>query len=115
MIITKTTSNGAQFQFVCESWSNSRAWGHKVKLYTGDNYTPIAEAKIRYHNRTWEAYQYQSCMLAAVSKARGEREAVCMWHYKNTTGCKRLTNAIRVQILERDEYWNTLTELYKMI
>lgn len=44
MTITKTTSNGHKFEFVCESWSNSRAWGHRVKLYTGTNYAPIANA-----------------------------------------------------------------------
>lgn len=115
MIITKTTSNGTRFEFVCESWSNSRAWGHRVKLYTGDNYAPIAEAKLRYYNRTWESYQYQSCMFAAVDNARNEREAEYLAQYKKATGRKRLTKEQRAQALERDEYWNTLNELYKMI
>lgn len=115
MIITKTTSNGTRFEFVCESWSNSRARGHKVKLYTDANYAPIAETKIMYYNRTWEAYQYQTCMQAAVSKARSEREALYLSRYKEATGRKRLTKARRAQVLEHDEYWNTLNELYKMI
>lgn len=115
MIITKTTSNGTRFEFVCESWSTSRAWGHRVKLYTGTNYAPIADVKIRYYNRTWEAYQYQSCMLAAVDRVRHEHEALLVTHYKENHNIKRLTKARRAQILERDEYWNTLNELYKMI
>lgn len=115
MIITKTTSNGTKFEFVCESWSNSRAWGHRVKLYTGTNYAPIAETKIRYYNRTWEAYQYQSCMRAAVDQARSEHEAVIIADYKEDHNIKRLTKERRAQVLEHDEYLNTLNELYKMI
>lgn len=115
MIITKTTSNGTEFRFVCESWSNSRAWGHRVKLYTGTNYAPIADAKIIYYNRTWESYQYQSCMCAAVDQARSEREALLLSRYKEDHNIKRLTKERRAQVLEHDEYWNTLNELYKMI
>lgn len=115
MIITKTTCNGTKFEFVCESWSNSRAWGHRVKLYTGTNYAPIADAKIRYYNRTWEAYQYQSCMHAAADRVRHEREALLLSRYKEDHNIKRLTKERRAQVLERDEYWNTLNELYRMI
>lgn len=115
MIITKTTSNGTKFEFVCESWSTSRAWGHRVKLYTGSNYAAIADAKIRYYNRTWESYQYQSCMHAAVYQARSEHEAVVIADYKEDHNIKRLTKERRAQVLEHDEYRNTLNELYKMI
>lgn len=115
MIITKTTSNGTRFEFVCESWSNSGAWGHKVKLYTGGNYAPIVETKIRYYNRTWEEYQYQTCMHAAVDRVRHEREALLLSRYKEDHDIKRLTKARHVQVLEPDEYLNTLNELYKMI
>lgn len=115
MVITKTISNGTKFEFVCESWSTSRAWGHRVKLYTGTNYAPIADAKIRYYNRTWEAYQYQSCMRAAVGQARSEHEAVIIADYKEAHNIKRLTKERRAQVLEHDKYWNTLNELYKMV
>lgn len=115
MIITKTTNDGTQFNFVCESWSTSRAWGHRVKLYVGDNYYPSADVKIRYCNRTWEAYQYQSCMRAAVDRVRHEREALLLTRYKEDHNIKRLTKERRAQVLEHDEYWNTLNELYRMI
>lgn len=115
MIITKTTSNGTEFKFVCESWSNSRAWGHRVKIYVDDCYYPSTDVKIRYYNRTWEAYQYQSCMHAAVDRVRHEREAQLITRYKEDTGLKRLTKERRAQVLEHDEYWNTLNELCKMI
>lgn len=115
MIVTKTTSNGTEFKFVCESWSTSRAWGPRVKLYTGTNYAPIADVKIRYYNRTWEAYQYQSCMRAAVDKARSEHGARLIAYYKEDHNIKRLTKERRAQALEHDDHWNTLNELYKMI
>lgn len=115
MRITKTTSNGTKFEFVCESWSTSRAWGHRVKMYVDDCYYPSADVKIRYYNRTWEAYQYQSCMHAAVGKARSEHETIIITDYKEDHNIKRLTKERRAQVLEHDEYWNTLNELYKMI
>lgn len=115
MIITKTTNNGTKFEFVCESWSNSRAWGHRVKIYVDDCYYPSTDVKIRYYNRTWEAYQYQSCMRAAVDRVRHERETEYLIRYKEAHNIKRLTKERRAQVLEHDEYWNTLNELYKMI
>ena len=52
--------------FVNETWRNSYSWGHKsTLLYKGN---PISEAKVRYYNRTWEKYKYQSCMLKCLQE-----------------------------------------------
>ena len=60
--------NGVKFTLVCESWSTRSSWGHEVTLYKND-YAKIGRAKIRYYNRTWESYQYQSAIKAAAKKA----------------------------------------------
>ena len=53
------------YSFMCRSWATTRAWGHEVFLMR-DNYGEVGEYKVRYYNRTWEAYQYQSAMFGAI-------------------------------------------------
>lgn len=53
--------NGVKFTLVCESWNTRNSWGHEVTLYKNDTFK-VGRAKIRYYNRTWESYQYQSAI-----------------------------------------------------
>ena len=71
--------NGVKFTLVCESWSTRNSWGHEVTLYKND-FAKIGRAKIRYYNRTWECYQYQSAIKAAAKIAFKE-----LHHYKVLT------------------------------
>ena len=63
--------NGVKFTLVCESWSTRNSWGHEVTLYKND-FAKIGRAKIRYYNRTWECYQYQSAIHCVISQAINE-------------------------------------------
>ena len=50
----------------CESYSNSRAWGHIARcIYHGRE---VEQAKARYYNRTWEHYQFEGVMQSLVDK-----------------------------------------------
>ena len=61
----KKCKSGNIWKLVNESWSNSRAWGHKTTIFRWDyDYEPC---KIKYLNRTWESYTYQTCMSKAIS------------------------------------------------
>lgn len=53
--------NGVKFTFVCESWRTRTSWGHEVTLYKNNTFK-VARTKIRYYNRTWESYLYQSAI-----------------------------------------------------
>ena len=53
-----------EYEFICHTWSTSRAWGHEVHLIDGTS--EISQARVRYLNRTWEKYTYQSAMYEAV-------------------------------------------------
>lgn len=64
--IIKTIHN-ISYTFINESWSTSNSWGHRTILFKGDNCYPMGENNIRYYNRTWEVYQYQSCMQGCVN------------------------------------------------
>jgi hypothetical protein len=63
MIIKQITKDLA---ITGEVYSNSRAWGHKVKaIYKGYE---VEEVKVRYYNRTWEVYQYQTAWYNLLNK-----------------------------------------------
>ena len=52
---------------VCEAWNRgSNAWGHEAKLYY--NGQQIESARVRYYNRTWEAYQFDTVCDNLLSK-----------------------------------------------
>ena len=60
----KKCKSGNIWKFVNESWSNSNGWGHKTTVFKNNfDYEPH---KVRYYNRTWECYTYQTCMRGAV-------------------------------------------------
>lgn len=62
--IKKFENAGDQYDFVCWYWETSNAWGHEVRLVK--NTIELAKAKIRYYNRTWEAYTFQSAIGEAI-------------------------------------------------
>lgn len=58
------TTNGNLWQLVNEGWSNSNGWGHRtVVIRNGYDYEPH---KVKYLNRTWESYTFQTCMSGAI-------------------------------------------------
>jgi hypothetical protein len=63
MIIKKITED---LSVSGESYSNSRAWGHEVKaFYRGRE---IEKNRVRYYNRTWERYQFESAWQGLLAK-----------------------------------------------
>ena len=110
-----TTTDGAKFEIVCDSWSTRNAWGHSCKVYAGDAYAPSGRAKVRYYNRTWEAYQYQSVMKQAVHEMMGQRRAQLVDVWKIDNGRKRATKDQKAQIWDNDATLKTWAELYNLI
>lgn len=66
--------NGVKFTFVCESWKTRNSWGHKVSLYRNESFF-VGSAKIRYYNRTWESYLFQSAIKSVIYNAIDETKA----------------------------------------
>ena len=82
-IKVKKTSNGNVWKFVNETWSNSNGWGHKTTVFRFDyDFEPH---KVRYYNRTWERYTYQTCMSGAVEEIYQEelKRFIDNYKYKN--------------------------------
>ena len=108
--------NGVKFTLVCEYWSTRNSWGHEVTLYKNDYYK-IGRAKIRYYNRTWECYQYQTAIKSVIYDAIAKIKAAAKIAFKELHHYKVLTKkraAEFAQYLANDQEYNMYNELYKM-
>lgn len=63
-------------QFVCESYETRNSWGHTGRVLYNNHDTGVTYY-IRYYNRTWECYQYQSLLKQLIKLA--------MTYLKNNT------------------------------
>ena len=108
--------NGVKFTLVCESWSTRNSWGHEVTLYKND-YAKIGRAKIRYYNRTWESYQYQSAIKSVIYNAIAQIKSAAKIAFKKLHHYKVLTKkraAEFAKYLANDPEFAIYNELYKM-
>ena len=55
-----------EFKIVAYSYETPSSWGHKAELIRNNDYT-LNTYKIRYYNRTWEKYEYQSVIKSVLS------------------------------------------------
>ena len=63
MIIKKINDN---LSITGEVYSNRKAWGHEVKaIYNGQE---VEQNRVRYYNRTWERYCFETAWLGLVDK-----------------------------------------------
>ena len=108
--------NGVKFTLVCESWCTRNSWGHEVTLYKND-YAKIGRAKIRYYNRTWESYQYQSAIKSVIFETIERIKAATKETFKTLHHYKVLTKkraAEFAKYLANDPEFAIYNELYKM-
>lgn len=91
--------NFDNYTFVCEYWETSQAWGHKCTLMHG---VECSSAKVRYYNRTWEAYTYQSVMQQA------------LYNFKQSELTRYLRNKkCELGYITTDGYGNTIEKRWK--
>lgn len=95
------TTNGV-YNVGMETWSTSRAWGHKTYLF--DNFgNEIATNKVTYYNRTWESYEYQTCLLGMIRELIDTKRNEYMARYKDAHNIKRLGGKEKDRALEKFE------------
>lgn len=108
--------NGVKFTFVCEFWNTPNSWGHEVTLYKNDTFK-VGHAKIRYLNRTWESYQYQSAIKNVIYnvleriKAAAKKAFLTLHNYKVMT---KKRAAAFLEFLKQDSKYYLYNELYRM-
>lgn len=59
-------------EILCDYYETRNSWGHKGCVRTHDLHFHITDGRIRYWNRTWECYTYQSLLRYLVRKAMTE-------------------------------------------
>ena len=71
------------YEFVCWYWQTSNAWGHEVRLCKYG--IEFGKARVRYYNRTWERYTYQSAMRSALEdyKQKEIEHFLNEWKFKH--------------------------------
>ena len=74
------------YTFVCNYWETSRAWGHEVHLIKGLH--EVSKARVRYYNRTWEKYTFQSAMFEALENYKRDEQERYLNNYKYKHGLK---------------------------
>lgn len=82
--------NGVKFTLVCEMWNDRTSWGHKVTLYK-NNTLIIGTVKIRYYNRTWERYQYQTVIKSVIFNTIAKIKAAAKFVFKSLHNYKVMT------------------------
>lgn len=76
--------NFGGYDFMCRTYSTSRSWGHEV--YMMDGAIEVAKSKIRYFNRTWEAYQFQTAICEALENYKKDMLKRYINAYKISNG-----------------------------
>ena len=91
--------NGVTFTFVCESWRTRTSWGHEVTLYKNNSFK-VAHVKIRYYNRTWESYIYQSAIKNVIIDVITEIQAAAKKAFLRLHNYKVMTKKTRGRFFE---------------
>jgi hypothetical protein len=116
MELVKRNIKGTEYTFANTTWSNSSGWGHETHLFK--NHYELNSRKVRYYNRTWESYQYQTCMMSCVSELIEEKELSLKDRFKEEKGITRLTKKYENEFekyKEDNETLQELKELYKSL
>ena len=108
--------SGREYNIVNETWETSRAWGHKSTLIAP--WGEVESHKVRYYNRTWERYTYESCMSGLIETILEDNLKSYITEYKEKNDITRLTSLqkdiIKAEWQEK-EYTQELMEIKERI
>ena len=108
--------SGNEYNIVNETWETSRAWGHKSTLIAP--WGEVESRKVKYLNRTWERYTYESCMSGLINTILEDNLKSYITQYKEKNDITRLTSLqkdiIKAEWQEK-EYTQELMEIKERI
>jgi hypothetical protein len=108
--------SGREYNIVNEYWETSRAWGHKSTLVAP--WGEVESHKVRYYNRTWERYTYESCMSGLIDTILEDNLKSYITQYKEKNDITRLTSLQKDMIKaewQEKEYTQELMEIKERI
>ena len=98
MEIRRKNINGNNWELVNEYWETSYSWGHKTTIIR--NGFDYGTNKVRYYNRTWESYTYQTCMSGAIEKTKEEELQRFIDSYKYKNNITRFKRGEKQKVIE---------------
>ena len=108
--------SGREYNIVNEYWETSHAWGHKSTLVAP--WGEVESHKVRYYNRTWERYTYETCMCGLLDTILEDNLKSYITQYKEKNDIIRLTSLqkdiIKAEWQEK-EYTQELMEIKERI
>ena len=108
--------SGREYNIINEYWETSRAWGHKSTLVAP--WGEVESHKVRYYNRTWESYTYQTCMSGLINTILENNLKSYITQYKEKNDITRLTSLQKDMIKaewQEKEYTQELMEIKERI
>ena len=108
--------SGREYNIVNEYWETSRAWGHKSTLIAP--WGEVESRKVKYINRTWERYTYESCMSGLIETILENNLKSYITQYKEKNDITRLTSLQKDMIKaewQEKEYIQDLKEIQERI
>lgn len=110
--------DGQEYNFKCQyyevSGSNQASlWGHEVDFKI--DYQTVSSAKCSYYNRTWETWEFQTCMLNALSNYMKSIENTIYDNGRQTYSVRNLSKDKKDKLLSENTSYQTLKKLYDMI
>ena len=96
---------GREYNIINESWENNQGWGHKSTLLLG-TCIELKKAKIKYLNRTWEMYTYQSCMYKVLEDYKQECLYNYIERYKQENNISKFKSGEKQKVI--DDFENTI-------
>ena len=108
--------SGREYNIVNEYWETSRAWGHKSTLVAP--WGEVESRKVKYINRTWERYTYESCMSGLIETILEDNLKSYITQYKEKNDITRLTSLQKDMIKaewQEKEYIQDLMEIKERI
>ena len=108
--------SGNEYNIVNEYWETSRAWGHKSTLIAP--WGEVESRKVKYINRTWERYTYESCMSGLIDTILEDNLKSYITQYKEKNDITRLLADKKAEVIkewEQKEYIKDLKEIQERI
>lgn len=108
--------SGNEYNIVNEYWETSRAWGHKSTLIAP--WGEVESRKVKYINRTWERYTYESCMSGLIETILENNLKSYITQYKEKNDITRLLADKKAEVIkewQEKEYIQELMEIKERI
>lgn len=99
-----------EYEIVAYSYETSNSWGHKATLMHNGT-TTLNNYKIRYYNRTWECYRYQSVIKSVLNDYINWLIEDYITDYKQSHNIKRLKSTLKEELTNLAKQSETISKL----